>query len=71
MSHKHVETIDRTLRDFRDNDTVMGGTLLLLSGDFCQTLPVIPRGTPADEIKASLKKSYLWDHVRPYSQLNN
>jgi PIF1-like helicase/Helitron helicase-like domain at N-terminus len=72
MSHKqHVETVDRTLRDFRDNNSVMGGTLLLLSGDFRQTLPVVPRGTPADEIKASLKKSYLWGHVRTLSLTTN
>jgi ATP-dependent DNA helicase PIF1 len=64
MSHKqHVETLDRTLKDFRDNTTVMGGVFLLLSGDFRQTLPVIPKGTPADEIKACLKKSRLWPHV--------
>jgi len=65
MSHKqHVETLDRTLKDFRGRTNVMGGVLLLLSGDFRQTLPVIPKGTPADEIKACLKKSHLWLHVR-------
>ena len=32
-------------------------------GDFRQTLPVIPRGTPADEIDACLKSSYLWKHA--------
>ena len=28
----------------------MGGVTMVLSGDFRQTLPVIPRGTPADEV---------------------
>jgi PIF1 helicase. len=33
---------------------------VLFSGDFRQMLPVITRGTSADEVNASLKKSYLW-----------
>jgi ATP-dependent DNA helicase PIF1 len=42
----------------------MGGLTLILAGDFRQTLPVIPRGTKADEIKACLKSSYLWKNVQ-------
>ena len=65
MSHKGaLEAVDRTLRDLRQTDRLMGGVLLLLSGDFRQTLPVIPRGTPADELKACLKSSYLWRHIK-------
>lgn len=41
----------------------MGGITLQLSGDFRQTLPVIPRGTPADGINACLKSSFLWPSV--------
>ncbi|KAJ8715521.1 hypothetical protein PYW07_010003 [Mythimna separata] len=37
--------------------------VVLLAGDFRQTLPVIARGTPADEINACLKASVLWTHV--------
>ncbi|GFS97781.1 ATP-dependent DNA helicase [Trichonephila clavipes] len=33
------------------------------SGDFRQTLPVISRSTPADEINVCLKYSTLWRHV--------
>lgn len=65
MAHKfHIEALDRTLRDFKSNNYVMGNTLLVLAGDFRQTLPVIPRGTPADEINACLKSSYLWKYVK-------
>ena len=43
----------------------MGGKLLVLAGDFRQTLPIIPRGTRADEINAPLKSSkLLWPHVQ-------
>ena len=53
MAHKKsLEALDSTLRDLRGNDSLMGGALVLLCGDFCQTLPVIPKSTPADEINA-------------------
>lgn len=38
--------------------------MILLIGDFRQTLPVIPRSTPADELNACLKSSNLWEHVK-------
>ncbi|CAF3254328.1 unnamed protein product [Rotaria sp. Silwood2] len=64
MAHrKALEALDRTLQDLRDNGKLMGGAILLLAGDFRQTLPVIPKGTMADELKAYLKASYLWRHV--------
>lgn len=59
MAHKKsVEALDRTLKDLRNNQEIFGGALILLSGDFRQTLPVIPRSTPADELKACLKTSH-------------
>lgn len=45
MAHKYAfEALDRTLRDIRSNNSLMGGITVLLSGDFRQTLPVIPKG---------------------------
>ena len=64
MAHKHsLQALNRTLKDIKNNDKLFGGTLLLLSGDFRQTLPVIPRSTYADEINACLKSSSLWRNV--------
>ncbi|GFV41645.1 ATP-dependent DNA helicase PIF6 [Trichonephila clavipes] len=61
MSHKKaLEALDRTLRDFRGNRRIFGGALISLSGDFRQTLPIIPRSTPAEELHACLKSSVLW-----------
>lgn len=49
MSHKRaVEALNRSLKDIRGNQDLMGGIVVLLAGDFRQTLPVIERGTPAD-----------------------
>ena len=64
MSNKGaVEALDRSLRDLRGCKKIMGGLTVLLSGDFRQTLPVVPRGTRADEVKSCLKSSYLWKEI--------
>ncbi|RCN39181.1 hypothetical protein ANCCAN_14906 [Ancylostoma caninum] len=64
MAHKEApEALGKTLRDIRDSSRLMGGVIVVLAGDFRQTLPIIPRSTPADEINACLKASYLWRHV--------
>jgi hypothetical protein len=65
MAHKKsLEALDRTLKDLRGNNRLMGGDLALLAGDFRQTVPVIRRSTPADELNACLKTSHLWRHVQ-------
>ncbi|XP_042913608.2 ATP-dependent DNA helicase PIF1-like [Parasteatoda tepidariorum] len=64
MAHKHsLEALNRTLKDIRNNDKLFGGTLLLLSGDFRQTLPAIPRSAYSDEVNACLKSSPMWSNV--------
>ncbi|VEN49979.1 unnamed protein product [Callosobruchus maculatus] len=65
MAHKKsLEALDRTLQDLRNNKIRFGGAMILLAGDFRQTLPVIPRSTPADELNACLKSSFLWKYVK-------
>ncbi|GFW41326.1 ATP-dependent DNA helicase [Trichonephila clavipes] len=48
---------------FNGQEEVFGGAVVLLSGDFRQTLPVIPRSTFAQEINACLKQSFLWQNM--------
>jgi hypothetical protein len=50
--------------DIRSRNSLMGGMTVLLAGDIRQTLPVVQRGTRADELKAWLKSSYLWPKVQ-------
>ncbi|XP_054719193.1 uncharacterized protein LOC129228538 [Uloborus diversus] len=65
MAHKHsLEAFNRSMQDLKGNNKLFGGTVLLLSGDFRQTLPVIPHSTFADEINACLKQSFLWRNVK-------
>ncbi|GBM80845.1 hypothetical protein AVEN_219588-1 [Araneus ventricosus] len=49
----------------------MGGATLVLYSDFRQTLPVIPRGTKADELNASIKSSYIWKDVQRFGLKTN
>jgi hypothetical protein len=72
MSHCNaLHALDKTLQDLRGNTSLMGGVIVVLSGDFRQTLPIITRGTPADEIKACLKNSYLWPLVTKFCLTTN
>jgi len=72
MAHKRgFEALDRSLKDIRNKNEVMGGATVLLTGDFRQTLPVIPRGSRADEVKACIKASYLWPLIEQLSFKKN
>ncbi|GBP09385.1 ATP-dependent DNA helicase pif1 [Eumeta japonica] len=73
MAHKKsLEALDRTLKDLRSNHNRFGGAMILLLGDFRQTLPVIPRSTPADELNPCLTSSNLWKHIKyPQEFLNS
>ncbi|GBP92749.1 ATP-dependent DNA helicase pif1 [Eumeta japonica] len=72
MAHKRaLKALNRTLKDLRNNSRCFGGAMILLSGDFRQTLPVIPRSTAADEINACLKSSNLWRYVKKLQLTTN
>ena len=72
MAHRYaLEALNQTLQDLRGNGKNMGGVVLLLAGYFRQTLPVIQKGTMADELKACLKSSYLWRHVKTLKLITN
>ncbi|CAB3249925.1 unnamed protein product [Arctia plantaginis] len=72
MAHKRaLEALNRTLKDLRNDSRCFGGAMILLSGDFRQTLPIIPRSTAADEINACLKLSNLWRYVKKLQLTTN
>ncbi|XP_073844099.1 uncharacterized protein, partial [Musca autumnalis] len=72
MAHKRaLEAVDRTMKDLRGDLRRFGGALILLSGDFRQTLPVIPKSSAADELNACLKSSFLWRHVQKLQLTTN
>ena len=44
---------------------------MIFSGDWRQILSVIPKGTRAQVINATLKKSYLWKDVKTVNLRTN
>ena len=63
MMHKHAfEAVDRMFQDIMEVDEPFGGKVVLLAGDFRQTLPIIVKGTPGQIVSACLKRSKLWQH---------
>ncbi|GFX12247.1 ATP-dependent DNA helicase [Trichonephila clavipes] len=72
MSHRNAfHALDKTLQDLRGSSAIMDGATVVLAGDFRQTLSIVKRGTPADQINACLKNSYLWHHVEKFSLTTN
>ncbi|XP_076298040.1 uncharacterized protein LOC143217539 [Lasioglossum baleicum] len=68
---KAIEAVDRTIRDIRSTNTVMGSITTLFSGDFRQILPVVYRGTRADEVNVCLKQSTLWPAIEKVTLTTN
>ncbi|CAN1142589.1 ATP-dependent DNA helicase PIF4 [Linum perenne] len=69
MVHRlSFEAVDRTLFDIMNMPTEgpcykpFGGKIVILGGDFRQTLPIVPNGGREDNLNASLTRSYLWNH---------
>ncbi|KAF3623080.1 hypothetical protein FXO38_30937 [Capsicum annuum] len=71
------EALDGTLRDIlrvkyeNNSDKPFGGLTVVFGGNFRQILPVIPKGTRADIIDASLNSSYLWPFLTVYQLKQN
>ncbi|XP_058216696.1 uncharacterized protein LOC131327562 [Rhododendron vialii] len=66
-----IEALDYLLRDLIDNDTLFGGKVVVLGGDFRQVLPVIPKGTRHDCINASIVRSYIWQSLIKFKLTQN
>ncbi|CAB3226684.1 unnamed protein product [Arctia plantaginis] len=71
LSASKIIIWDECTMDLRNDSRCFGGAMILLSGDFRQTLPVIPRSTAADEINACLKSSNLWRYVKKLQLTTN
>lgn len=72
MQHRDaIQCVDRSLRDLRGDNRPFGGATMLFSGDFRQTLPVIPRGTLADQVAATIKYIPWWPTLHQFRLTQN
>ena len=56
MKSKHAfEAVDRLFRDLCKNNIIFGGKVIIVSGDFGQTLPVVKNGNRTKLIENCLK----------------
>ena len=61
MLTKHgLRCIDNVLKEIMINQQPFGGKVIVVGGDFRQTLPVVVRGTRVDVIECCIKSSPLW-----------
>ncbi len=65
------EAVERTLHDLTNRNEPFGGIVFIMSGDFHQVLPIIPQGSRADIVSASIKNSYLWESIEVFRLSEN
>ncbi|XP_058202851.1 uncharacterized protein LOC131317310 [Rhododendron vialii] len=66
-----IEALDSLLHDLTENDTLFGGKVVVLGGDFRQVLPIIPKRTKIQCINASLVRSYIWQSLIKFKLKEN
>ncbi len=63
QNRRTLEAVDRSLQDICRSSKTFGGIPMVLSGDFRQILPVIPRASQAQTVSLTLKRSYFWNKI--------
>jgi len=67
MGNKAVlACVDETCRRVMQSDELFGDKVVILSGDFRQTCPVIRRGSKAQIVDASIRSWPFWDDIHIY-----
>ena len=52
--------VEECCRKVMGNQTLFGGKVVILLGDFRQTCPVVPHGTKADVLNACISRCHFW-----------
>ncbi|GBN23979.1 hypothetical protein AVEN_122791-1 [Araneus ventricosus] len=71
LTNEGLRRIDSLLRYLMNNGKPFGCKVIIIGGDFRQTLPVVPRGTRADVIETCIKSSPLWSKFTHLSLTTN
>ncbi|XP_043474034.1 uncharacterized protein LOC122506104 [Leptopilina heterotoma] len=57
-----LQAMESMLRDITKCNKPFGGKVILLSGDFRQTLPIVPHGSRTHIVEVCVKNSILWNY---------
>jgi len=60
--HLHLIAVELTY--YLENDHLFGGITMVFGGDFCQTLPVVPKETCQQVVVVSLCRGNLWRNIK-------
>ena len=72
FGYRVLDTLERSLRDLRDDQRPFGGVSIVLAGDWRQILPVIKNSSGRAAVVGSvLKKSSHWSLAEQYSLRRN
>ena len=66
-----LEAIDALLRDICNSNVPFAGKVVLLGGDFRQTLPIVRRGGSTQIMEVCLKRCPLWRFVQVFQLRTN
>ncbi|XP_004980257.1 ATP-dependent DNA helicase PIF1 [Setaria italica] len=67
-----MEALDNSLRDIMGRqDLPFGGKTVVFGEDFRQVLPVVRKGSRAQIVDASLRRSYLWESMHHLKLVRN
>jgi PIF1-like helicase len=69
--HYALDVIDRLIRDLTNDKRPFGGKIILLGGDFRQTLPIVRRGNRVKTVETCLKSGRLWHLFTPLKLCTN
>ena len=68
---KAFNAFDTLLKDFLNCDKPFGNLIVILSGDFKKTLPIVKHGNRTQIIENIVKSSHLWKYFQKISLINN
>jgi hypothetical protein len=67
-----VEALDKSMRDIMDKPQLpFGGKTVVFGGDFRQVLPVVRKGSRAQIVDTSLRRSELWNCMQHLKLVRN
>ena len=68
---KNIESLDLLLRHLCLPDVLFGGKVVVLGGDFRQTVPIVPKITQQQILEYSLVSSHLWPLFTRFKLIEN